>query len=144
MSDFINVMDKMVANTVWFTHIIIIIMILTIPLTNSNYFLFLHAITIPFIMFHWILGDNTCALTIVERGIRGIKKEEDNKDKLNDIDNCFTCRLIEPVYDFHKNHKAYSKLTWLIVIVMWLLTIYKLNAKYVSGDIATFSDLVEV
>ena len=51
-------------------HIIIIILVLTIPFTNSNYLLCLYIITIPFIILHWILNDNTCCLTIAEKYFR--------------------------------------------------------------------------
>lgn len=116
-------------------HLLFIIFILVTPFVNSNYFLLLHMITVPFLVAHWICGDNTCVLTIVERKIRGKPKED--KD-------CFTCKLIEPVYDFHKNYEYFSKLTYLVVVCLWLISVGKLYCGYRSGAIGSFQDLFEV
>lgn len=128
-------MKEIVLKLITFTHIAFILFVIVTPLTSSNYFLFMHAVTIPFLIAHWLCNDNTCVLTLIERKLRG-KKKEDN--------DCFTCQLIEPVYDFHKNYQVFSQATYLIVIIFWLISTGKLYCAYSSGELASFQQLFEV
>lgn len=117
-------------------HIIFVIFVVVTPFLNSNYFLFIHLIFIPFLILHWICNDNTCVLTIVERKLR--KQMAGNE--YNDED-CITCKLIEPVYDFRKNYKTFSIIIYTITIMLWLLSAGKLYYKYSDGSITGFRDL---
>lgn len=112
--------------------------VIFIPFTNMNYFLMLHAIFIPFVMLHWICNDNTCILTVVEKNLK--KKIYGKVDK----DECITCQLIEPVYDFRKNYAKFTVIIYAITISLWLISIGKLGYKYKIGDISEFSDLFKI
>lgn len=105
------------------------------PFTNSNYLLFVHSIFIPFLILHWICNDNTCVLTIVERKLR---KEIYGE---NAEDDCITCKLIEPVYDFRKNYDEFTKIIYAITITLWLVSVCKLYYKYDHKIITNFKDL---
>jgi hypothetical protein len=114
------------------------VFVVVTPFTNSNYFLFLHVIIIPFMMFHWVLNDNTCFLTLVEKYLRtqagqNIKNED-----------CFTCRLIEPIYDFEKDNKTLSDIIYIITIFLWVLSFTKLYNKYTNGEISSIYDLGKI
>lgn len=128
-------MQELLLYLITILHLLFILFVVVTPLTNSTYFLFLHAIFVPFMIFHWILNDNTCALTVIEKKIReqlyGTVQSED----------CFTCRLIEPVYDFKKNYSSFSTMIYIITISLWLVSVYKLYNKYKSGEISEFGDL---
>ena len=119
-------------------HIIFIIFVILTPFTFSNYFLFLYTIFIPFLIMHWICNDNTCVLTIIERRLRkeiyGTVDEED----------CLTCRLIEPVYDFRKNYAGYTIIIYTITIGLWLYAATKLYCKYGSGEIRSINELFRI
>ncbi len=116
-------------------HTLFVLFVIFIPFTNMNYFLMLHAIFLPFIMLHWICNDNTCILTVVERNLRKrIYGKVDEED-------CVTCRLIEPVYDFRKNYATFSVIIYTITILLWLISVGKLGYKYKTGDITSFIDL---
>jgi len=112
-------------------HIIFVLFVTVTPFVNSNYFLFLHTIFVPFLILHWICNDNTCVLTILERKLRNQKNDDD----------CITCKLIEPVYDFRKNYKQFSALIYTVTICLWLLSVGKLLCKYRSGKISSYQDL---
>jgi hypothetical protein len=119
-------------------HILYILFVVLVPFTNSNYFLLLHAIIIPFMMFHWIINNNMCFLTLVERYIRiknglSVSNEE-----------CFTCRLIEPVYDFEKNNKSSSEFIYIVTISLWLMSVFKLYKKYRNGEVTSLTDLTKI
>lgn len=119
-----------------FLHTCFFLALLVGPLFNSNYLLTLHALFIPFILAHWFSGDNTCAVTLTERAIRKMRKG----DKYND-DDCVSCKIIEPVFDFPKYYPKYYKSIIVIGIVLWLCTMYKLYNKYKIGDIRSWKDL---
>ncbi len=115
-------------------HIIFVLFVVVVPFTSSNYLLMMHAVFIPFLLFHWLLNDNTCALTMLERKLR---KEITGKD----CDECITCKLIEPVYDFRKNYETFTVIIYTITIGLWLISVGKLYWGYRNGDIKKFSDL---
>lgn len=128
-------MKDILLKIITFIHVMLVIFMTVTPFTNSNYFLLLHAIFVPFLILHWICNDNTCVLTIIERKLR---KEIYGKV---DEDECITCRLIEPVYDFRKNYKTFTILIYVITILLFLISSGKLYYKYSAGEIINFRDL---
>jgi len=88
-------------------------------------------------MLHWILNDNTCVLTLIEKKIR---THINGGIQVNDME-CFTCQLINPIYDFRSNYDDYSTLIYLLTILLWLISISKLFYKYCNGNIKTLLDL---
>ena len=90
-------------------------------------------------MFHWYLNDNTCMLSEIEKKMRA-----DIQGEPVDESDCFTCNLINPVYDFKSNYEQYSKLIYLITIILWSIAFNKLYAAYKTGDIDSIYDLLKV
>lgn len=68
MSD--NIFDKFLLKLISVIHISLICFIVIVPFTNSNYLLMMHAMIVPFIIFHWVLNNNMCALTLVEKKLK--------------------------------------------------------------------------
>ncbi len=127
--------STILANIILVLHVLYILFVILVPFSNSNYLLFLHVIIVPFMILHWILNDNSCFLTLVEKYLRtGNGFSKDNKD-------CFTCKLIEPVYDFEKNHKNFSDLIYIVTVFLWVFSFTKLYNKYTSGQINNLRDL---
>ena len=118
-------------------HIIFTLFILVTPFSNSNYFLLLHMVFVPFLMIHWIFNDNTCAITTAERLI----KKRILKDKYIDDEDCFTCQIIEPVFDLRKNYEQYATFLYFMSTSLWLLSAYKLYKKRKEGTIKSWHDL---
>lgn len=119
-------------------HIALIAFIVLAPFFGSNYLLVLHAIIVPFIILHWILNNNMCALTLAEQAIR-----EKMSGKPVNKDECFTCKLIEPIYDFKMNNEEMSTLIYVITIGLWLTSVGKLFYGYKTGKITSFRALFE-
>ncbi len=134
-------MRKSLLNIITLIHIIYIIFVIIVPFTNSNYFLFLHAILIPFMMFHWLCNNNTCAITLAEKTLR---KSLYGTDVNDSKDNCITCKIIEPIYDFTNNYKKYSKIIYIITIILWFIGVSKLLLKYKRGEISKIQDLIKL
>ncbi len=120
-------------------HLIVIIFVLAAPFSNSNYLILLHIIVVPFIMLHWLLNNNTCCLTVAEKYIR--KKTITTKIKEED---CFTYQLIAPIYDFSKNHEAFSTFIYIITISVWSLSVYNLSNKLYNGEIKKLDDFAQI
>lgn len=131
--------DSLALVIITILHIIVILFVLITPFTNYNYFLFMHAIIVPFIMLHWYVNNNTCSLTIAEKEIR---KRMNGGSKNVDDDECYTYKFIAPIYDFNKNHEEYSKFIYILTSGLWLITLYKLYGKFKDGSIKSFTDLM--
>ena len=120
-------------------HLAFIFFIIGTPfLTDSNALLFLHIIIVPFMLVHWITDNNMCTLTMIEKYIRMQVYGPNANDK---IDNCFTCRIIEPVYDFNKNFDQFQKILYGFVLILLGASIYKLYLNKRNGKLNSFRDL---
>lgn len=91
---------------------------------------------IPFIIAHWVSGDNTCAITLVERGVR----RSQQGDKYDD-DSCLSCKVIEPVFDFPKYFPKYYKTIIGIGLILWTFSAIKMYNKFKLGDIKGWRDI---
>lgn len=120
-------------------YLFILFIVLTPFLTNSNYILTLHCYIIPFILLHWALNNNVCILTLIERKIR----KELYGDKYKEV-SCATCRLIDPVFNFKNNYINFEKSLYVVCIVLWSCSFYKLLKKHKNGDILTFRQLFKL
>ena len=130
-------MNQFVLNIILFIHLCVVLFVLIVPFMNSNYLLLIHSIIVPFIMIHWILNNNTCALSLMEKQIR---KKMNNNISVDDND-CFTCRIINPIYDFKSNFDQFSNFIYFITTILWLISLHKLYTKYKNGKIRSFYDL---
>lgn len=128
--------DRAILYLITLCHLALVIFIVVTPFVGSNYMLLMHSVIMPFIMMHWLLNDNTCALTLAEQKIR-----EHITGIPCDKTECFTCKLIDPIYDFKANNIDSTCAIYTISILLWLISIGRLLFKYQSGDISTFSDL---
>lgn len=88
-------------------------------------------------MLHWILKNNTCSLTIIEKIVRYYI----NDKKFIKNEDCFTCRLIEPIYDVTNIQSEFTVFLYSATIILWLITVYKIFYKYKSGVINNYIDL---
>jgi hypothetical protein len=70
-----------------------------------------HAVLVPFLMLHWALANDTCALTWLEAWLRGTP-----------CDTTFLGRLFGPVYLVSSRH------VWAATAVLWGITLYRLRA----------------
>ncbi len=129
-------LDSMLLNLIMFCHFIVVCCVVGIPFFGNNYFLVLHFICVPFMMSHWVMNDNTCVLSLLELHFRKkLGLEVDKKD-------CFTCQLIDPIYDFKANNEDWSDFIYIITTCLWLITVYKLYCMYQRGEINTMHDLL--
>jgi hypothetical protein len=117
-------------------HLIVVIFVLAAPFSDSNYLMLLHIIVVPFIILHWLLNNNTCCLTVAEKYIR-----EKNVGTSVKADDCFTYQLVAPIYDFNKDHEAFSTFIYILTTGLWLVSVYNISDKICSNKINSFDDL---
>ena len=133
-----NIFDKILLKIILIVHITIVIFVVLTPFINSNYLLLLHSMIIPFIVLHWLMNNNMCALTLMEKKIREKISGSSNAKK-----ECFTCKIIEPIYDFKNNHKERSTFIYASTAILWLISVSRLYYKYKIGEITKFKDLMQ-
>ncbi len=121
-------MNRLLLHFITFLHILFICFIVFAPFVPFDNILILHFIITPFLMMHWLSNNNTCALTIVERNIRQKFFNE------QDDDNCFTCKLIEPVYDITKNNNQ-VKIIYSVTLLLFLVSACRVYLKYKNGTL---------
>jgi len=92
-----------------FVHLFLIMFIIVIPFTNSEYLLTLHAIGLPGLIVHWITNNNMCSLTMLESYLTG-----------ENMENTFISKIIHPFFEIN------NSIIYTIVTSLWLLTLYKL------------------
>lgn len=129
-------LDEMLLNLIMFCHFVIVCLVIGIPFFGNNYLLLMHVICVPFIMCHWLMNDNTCVLTLMEIELR--KKLKMSIDKTE----CFTCQLINPIYDFKANNEEWSNIIYGITTILFLISFYKLYSMYDRGEINSMEDLL--
>lgn len=83
------------------------------PFSSSKLLLLLHAIVTPFILFHWIMNNDTCFLTLLERYLRGI----------DDTETSFFHSLVSPIYKLP--NIVVGRTVWVITIVLCLVSWYR-------------------
>lgn len=131
-----TVLDKIFLNFVFLLHLSLILFTILTPFYGSNYFLILNSVTIPFIMFHWILNENTCALTMIEDHIRC-----KITGKPIDKESSFIRKIVEPVYDFKMNNNQFASLIYIVTFSIWLYNTYVLYNKYINFN-GTFDKFI--
>lgn len=127
-------MNGLIIRLIQIIHFCVILSVLLVPFTNSNYFLMLHSVFIPFMILHWLTNNNTCVLTTAEKYLK-------NADTPEKEEECFTCKLINPIFDFTKDNEKLTRYIYIITIGMWLLSVLKLSLKYKNNEIKKFKDL---
>ena len=132
-------MNQLILYFILICHILTICFVTLVPLFNCTHLLFLHLIFVPFLMAHWLTNNNTCVLTLIEMKLR--QKMANGTVDEND---CFTCRLINPIYDVTNHYSEFSTFIYLLCILLWCVTAVKVYHKFSSGQIQSFYDIFDV
>jgi hypothetical protein len=110
-------------------HILVRIFILATPFLGDEYLLSLHAITIPFVMLHWITNQTVCALTELEKALSG-KKENDTFFGQIFVpiykNESFVGTILKPFYEV-KDKDEEKRLVWFGLTCLWFITLYRLS-----------------
>lgn len=108
--------STLLANLCWVLHLLFVAWVLITPFTHNEPMLVLHLVILPFLWFHWWMNDDTCALTLMERHLRGVPSTES-----------FFHNLVSPVYKIKDSDL--QSMSWLITVVLWLVTLSKVMKR---------------
>ncbi len=128
--------DNFVLGLINLIHLLVILFVIIVPFTNYTFLLLIHSVIVPFIMLHWLLNNDTCALTLMEKYFR----IQMNGGEYVDVKDCISYKLIGPVYNFMNDHVDYSKWTWVMTSTLWFITLYKLRSKYINDEFEEFKN----
>ncbi len=117
--------NKIFLNLVMMIHFFVVLFVIIVPFTNNTQLLVIHTISIPFLILHWITNNDICALTLLEQYIR--KCIDDNYTPNNE---CYTAKIISPIYKFVDNNSDISLLIYSITLSMWSISSYKVYNQY--------------
>ena len=94
-------------NIFFIFHLYLFVLAIIIPFIGNQKYLEFYSLLIPFLMFHWIMNNDTCVLTIIERWF--IPSEQQT----------FSERLIGPIYNL--SNEAIK----VILFTLWIFVQYR-------------------
>lgn len=100
-----------VANFIWFIHVLFISFIILAPFSKSIYILLIHIIISIGVLTHWYTNSNICSLSLFESKLRNINYNE-----------TFMHRLVSPIYNISESELL--KFCYLVVILALLQSIF--------------------
>ena len=100
-------------------HIFLVFCVLYAPFSGDKRLMTVHALLIPFLFFHWLLNNDTCALTEIEKLLRNTK--DNSKTIFGSI--------FGPLYKIDEYH-LYSRDVKILSAILWIITLTKLKAEY--------------
>lgn len=104
-----NAKGKLALYSIRILHFLYVLFILMFPfLTHDKTLLKCYIIIILFMMFHWIVANDTCALTLAEQYVSGRQAED-----------TFTGSLVKPVYNIRHKH------IWYVTIFLLIFSVAK-------------------
>jgi len=131
-------------------HILVILFIFLTPLFESEYMLTLHMVLIPFIMLHWLTNQTVCALTEIEKMVRGEASDEGTffGKLMTPIykSESFIGRLAAPFHTF-KDEDEEKRAVWIGLILLWIITLLRLyptGFRRLRQDLATLRSSLHI
>lgn len=97
------------ATLVWLAHVALVAFAVWAPFSGNDRAIAAHFVMTPFLWLHWSLNDDTCALTLLEKKLRGV---EDSTS--------FFHNLVSPVYKIRDEHVRV--LAWGASVGLWLVS----------------------
>lgn len=99
-------------------HLAIVAAVVAVPFLGNTQWLALHAVFVPFLWLHWALNNDTCALTLLERTIRGVPESDS-----------FVHRIVSPLFKLGGvSDRETRRAVWWASLALWLVTMARLQA----------------
>lgn len=119
----------MLAGLIKIIHVLVMLFIFGVPFFGGDYLLSLHFIIVPFIMLHWVTNQSVCALTEMEKLVRGGCESGDTffgqvMDPIYKSES-FIGQVVKPFYKF-EDEETETLIVWVGLTSLWLITLCKL------------------
>jgi hypothetical protein len=133
----------MLATVIKIIHVLVLLFIFTVPFFGGDYTLSLHFVIVPFIMLHWITNQSVCALTEMEKIVRGGCESKDTffgqvMDPIYKSES-FMGQIVSPFYTF-EDEETETLAVWVGLTGLWLITLCRLwptGFSYLSAELAS-------
>jgi len=99
------------ADFIFGLHVLLFLFVVGAPFFASPDWILIDLMLMVSVYFHWILRDNTCALTVLEKFIRGTPDDKET----------FFGRLFGEAYTFGRD----SKISWAVIMVLIIIATYR-------------------
>jgi hypothetical protein len=135
----------MLADVIGYIHFLVVCFISLVPFFGDEYFLTLHLLVVPFIMLHWLTNQTVCALTELEKLVRG--GGDTIFGQIFDPiyrDESFIGRFMRPVYVF-KDEEEEMRIVWSVLTCLWVITLlrlWSLGFQQLRGDLVVLKSLL--
>lgn len=104
-------MNVVATKIIQLIHLLLCIAIITGPFVIKNrYFLKVYVLCVMLIVFHWVINNDTCVLTVIESWISG-----------KPSDQTFIGRIVKPIYNI-KNTQIMN-----VTLILLLIALIRLN-----------------
>ena len=140
----------MISLIIQIIHILVVLFIFLVPLFGSEYMLTLHMVIIPFIMLHWLTNQTVCALTEMEKMVRGVDSDEGTffGQVMTPIykGESFIGRLAAPFHTF-KDEDEEKRAVWVGLTLLWIITLLRLyptGFRRLRQDLATIRSSLHI
>ena len=94
-------------------HLALVAFMLLAPFSANRSVLVAHFVAAPFLWLHWALNEDTCALTALEKALRGV-----------DDDGSFVHAVVSPVFKIRDADARVA--SWYASLALWLVTAVRL------------------
>jgi len=92
-------------------HVLMLIAVVVTPFIGSRKWILIDLMFMWSVYLHWILNDNTCALTVLEKAVRGTP----------DDDSTFFGRLFGKAYETGRDDKA----SWAFIVCLMMIATFR-------------------
>lgn len=110
------------ADVIWCLHVLFIAWMVTAPFSSDPDWVLAHAAVCPFLFAHWGLGDDTCALTLLESRLRGVE-----------VQSSFIHRIVSPIYVITDDGARQSAVV--ITLGLWAVSLTRVARMQRSGSL---------
>lgn len=102
---------ELLADFIFGLHVLLFLFVIGAPFFASPEWILVDLMLMMSIYWHWIMRDNTCALTVLEKAIRGTPEDKQT----------FFGQLFGEMYTFGRD----SKLTWALIVPLMIIATYR-------------------
>lgn len=114
--------SALAAGIVTALHWLFVAFVVATPFTPHRGLLVAHVVLVPFLWLHWLLNDDACALTELEKHLRGVSD-----------DRSFFHALVSPVYKIGDG--GVRAACWLATAALWGVTARKVGWADVVAEL---------
>lgn len=118
----------MIGTLISVIHFFLVVFLILAPFSGSPYLISLHFLVVPFIMLHWITNQTVCALTEMEKLVRGTTNDDET----------FFGKVVGPVYRF-KRRGDEQVFVWTVLVTLWFVSAVQLHDSkfaYLRAELA--------